>query len=261
MERLECTAGTSRKFWECAVVGRELRVWWGRIDTVGKRQTKVFATPAAARAAAAALVRAKLAKGYTTVKAGARRRPPPAAPPPTGPMTEAVFWALIATFDWKRTGDDDAVLRHAVRALAAMTVDDIYAFDDLLAAKLFALDTRAVARGVYRGELDPDDGDAYISADDFLYTRCVIVANGRAFYDRVLADPHTAPQGLEFESLLYVAADAYAKKTGDEYDHAPPLSKESFSNRAGWKPTAATRPGRATSAAVPPGNRRPARSG
>ena len=66
----------------------------------------------------------------------------------------------------------------------------------------------------------------------------------------------TAPQELEFEALLYVAGDASAKKTGED-DHAPPLSKASFSNKAGWKPTAATRRGRATSAKVLPGNRRP----
>ena len=66
----------------------------------------------------------------------------------------------------------------------------------------------------------------------------------------------TAPQ--ELEALLYLAGDAYAKKTGEEYDHEPSLSKASFSNKAGWKPTAATRRGRATSAKVPPGNRRPA---
>ena len=258
MKRLECIEGSSRKFWEYEVVGKELRVWWGRIDSSGKGQTKVFASPAAARAAADALVRAKLAKGYAAVTGGTRRKRPAAPRPPTGPMSEAVFWQVIDSFNWKRTGDDEAVLRPAVKALAAMTVEDIYAFDDLLAAKLYALDTREVARGVYRGEVDPDDGDAYISADDFLYSRCVVVANGKAFYDRVLADPLTAPQGLEFEALLYVAADAYAKKTGEEYDHEPPLSKESFSNKAGWKATAATRRGRATSAKVPPGNRRPA---
>ena len=66
----------------------------------------------------------------------------------------------------------------------------------------------------------------------------------------------TAPQELEFEALLYVAGDASAKKTGED-DHAPPLSKASFSNKAGWRPTAATRRGRATSAKVLPGNRRP----
>lgn len=260
MKRFEFTQGASRKFWEVGVTGRDLQVSWGRIGSDGKQQVKTFATAAVARAKADALVRSKIQKGYAEVKAGARRRPAPvrASAAVTGPMTEAVFWKLIASFDWKRTGNDDAVLRPAVTALARMTVDDIYAFDDLLAAKLYALDTRAIARGIYRGQFDPDDGDDYISADDFLYSRCVIVANGKACFERALAKPLGVPQDLEFESLLYVASAAYTKKTGDEYDHATPLSKESFSNRAGWKPTKATRQGRFTGANVPPLNRRPA---
>mgnify|MGYP000016348137 CR=1 FL=1 len=258
MKRYEYNEGSSRKFWEYKVAGRDLHVGWGRIGTDGKQQTKSFATPAAARAAGEALARAKVKKGYAAVKATAKRATPKPAPAIKGPMSDAVFWQLIARFDWKRTGDDDAVLRPAVTALAALSVDDIYAFDDLLAEKLFALDTRAVARGVYRGQLDPDDGDDYISPDDFLYARCVIVANGKAYFEKALARPNGVAQDLEFEALMGVADAAYRLKTGDEYDHQPPLSWESFSNAAGWKPTAATKRGRATSARVPPGNRRPA---
>jgi len=172
-------------------------------------------------------------------------------------MSEEVFWQLIALLDWKRTGDDDAVLRPVITALSRMEVEDIFAFDDLLARKLYALDTREVCRGTYRGQLDPDDGEQYISADDFLYSRCVIVANGKALFEQVLANPMSAPQGLEFEALLYVASEAYEQKTEQEYEHVTPLSWESFSNREGWKPTARTRPGPYTSEAVPPGNRRP----
>lgn len=172
-------------------------------------------------------------------------------------MSEDVFWELIGMFNWKRTGDDEAVLLPAVTALSQMTVEDIFAFDDLLAEKLYALDTREICRGTYRGELDPDDGEQYISADDFLYRRCVIVANGKALFDEALANPMEVPQGLEFEALLHVASAAFEKKTGQEYDHDTPLSWESFSNQEGWKPTARTRPGPYTSTAVPPGNRRP----
>lgn len=172
-------------------------------------------------------------------------------------MDDRRFWGIIARLDWDQAGDDDAVLAPAVAALAALSVEDIYAFDDALAAKLYALDTREVARAVYRGEVDPDDGDDYISADDFLYSRCVVVANGREYYESVLADPSKAPQGMEFESLLSLVHQAYEAKTGEEYDHASPLSYESFSNAEGWRPTAQTKPGSFTGAGIPPGNRRP----
>lgn len=172
-------------------------------------------------------------------------------------MNEALFWDLIGRFDWNETGDDDAVLLPAVTALSRMTVEDIFAFDDLLAEKLYALDTREVCRGIYRGSLDPDNGDDDISADDFLYARCVVVANGKKLFDAVLADPSEAPQELEFEALLYLARMAYERKTGGEYDHLTPLSWESFSNKAGWAPTSATKSGKYTGANIPPGNRRP----
>jgi len=176
---------------------------------------------------------------------------------PVGPMNEGVFWALVARFDWKHAGDDDDVIGPAVAALSRMSVDDIFAFDDLLSEKLYALDTREMCRGIYRGQLDPDDGDAYVSADGFLYARCTIVANGRALYEATLADPMAAPQDSEFEGLLYLAGAAYEKKVGDEYPHVTPVSWESFSNTEGWKTTAATTPGRFTGDGVPPGNRRP----
>jgi hypothetical protein len=172
-------------------------------------------------------------------------------------MNDTTFWRIIGLLDWDQAGDDDAVLEPATVVLASHSVEEIYAFDELLAEKLYALDTREVARGVYRGQLDPDDGDQYISSDDFLYSRCVIVANGRDYYQAVLADPSQAPQEMEFESLLSLARSAYEAKTGAEYDHLTRVSWESFSNAEGWKPTAQTQPGVFTSDAVPPGNRRP----
>jgi Protein of unknown function (DUF4240) len=104
-------------------------------------------------------------------------------------MNEEVFWHIISLLDWDETGDDDAVLEPAISALAARSSDDICRFDDILAEKLFALDTREHARACYAGELNPDDGDDYISADDFLYSRCVVVANGAQCFASVIADP------------------------------------------------------------------------
>jgi len=172
-------------------------------------------------------------------------------------MTSDLFWKIVGSFDWSQTGDDNAVMQPALDALAALPEAEIYAFDDALAERLFALDTRAHCRAGYQGESDPDNGDDYISADDFLYLRCAVVANGRKLYDKVLRDPTQMLRGLEFESLLGLAEEAYEAKTGEEYDHVANVSWESFSNREGWRPTKETRPGRATGENVPPGNRRP----
>ncbi len=113
-----------------------------------------------------------------------------------------------------------------------MSIEEIQQFDDILASKLFALDTKAhaaeIGEGAYReGEL--------FSADMFLYARCAVVANGRDVFEAVIGDPSSFPKDLEFESLLYVAAAAYEKKTGDDYTHSPKPSYETYSNREGWR--------------------------
>lgn len=173
-------------------------------------------------------------------------------------MNESKFWNIIERLDWDKTGNDDAVLKPASEALAALDEESIFKFDDILSERLHALDTREHCRACYASEqLDPDNGDDYISADDFLYSRCVVVANGRDFFASVLADPSRMPQGLEFESLLSLPASAYQRKTGKAYEHVPAVSCESFQNSAGWAPTAKTSPGKFTGENVPPGNRRP----
>ena len=172
-------------------------------------------------------------------------------------MNETTFWDIIECFDWDKTGDDDAVLEPACAALALRDEESIFKFDDILANKLHSLDTREHCRACYAGELDPDNGDDYISADDFLYARCAVVANGRDFYAAVLADPGKFPQQVEFEALLSLPDAAYERKTGKSYEHVSPISYESFENSAGWEPTPKTRPGKFTEEDIPPGNRRP----
>jgi hypothetical protein len=172
-------------------------------------------------------------------------------------MQEDTFWNVIAKLDWEETGDDDAVLEPAVTELVTLGAEQIYRFFDILAEKLHSLDTREHCRQCYLGELDPDDGHDYISADDFLYARCVVVANGREFFQDVLKNPSEMPRGLEFEALLSLAGTAYERLTGREFEHLAPVDYESFQNVAGWAPTAQTRPGTYTDEQIPPGNRRP----
>lgn len=174
-----------------------------------------------------------------------------------GAMSIDEFWDVISLLDWVGLGDDEAVLAPAVAALAEYPVEQINGFSELLAEYLFALDTREHARYGFLGEADPDNGDDYISADDFLYLRCAVVANGQDFTEGVIEVPSRMPRELEFEALLYLAGEAFATKTGDDYDYDTAVSRESFSNVEGWAPTDRTVPGIYTSDAVPPMNRRP----
>jgi hypothetical protein len=147
-------------------------------------------------------------------------------------VDEQTFWELIESFDWSRTGDDEAVVEPAVARLASLSVEEIHAFDEILAEKLYALDTEGHARNL--GEDSYTGPGGGFSVDGFLYARCVVVANGRAYHEDVVADPSQMPEDMEFESLLYVARAAFERKTGQEYDFSPSVSFETFSNERGW---------------------------
>jgi hypothetical protein len=151
-------------------------------------------------------------------------------------VDENTFWGVIAKLEWKHEGDDERVVEPVVKALTAMPEAEIAAFQNMLAAKLYALDGRAWAResggDVWWGEPDK------LSVDGFLYSRCVVVANGRKFYDDVLRDSEQMPKDLEFESLLYIAPTALQRRTGHEEANEleTEVSFETFSNSAGWPP-------------------------
>jgi len=148
-------------------------------------------------------------------------------------MDEQEFWRIIALFNWKRTGNDEAVLKPAVAALAKHSEDDIAAFEEILSRKLYALDTLEHARNI--GEDAYVDDSKHFSVDWFLYARCCVVANGKKFYESVLEDPTKFPHDMEFESLLGLTDAAYEAKTGRESDgFQTSVSYETFSNRAGW---------------------------
>jgi len=147
-------------------------------------------------------------------------------------MDEATFWSLIDRFDWSKDEDDD-IIEPAVVALALLPDSQIADFQQILARKLYALDGRAWARN--SGESWWGEPDR-LSVDGFLYARCLVVANGREFYEAVLADPTAMPKDADFEPLLMLAADAYDRKTGLEWDDLDDteVSYETFSNEAGW---------------------------
>jgi hypothetical protein len=147
-------------------------------------------------------------------------------------MSEEVFWSIIDLLDWSHEGNDELVLEPAIEALALKSKTEIRAFEERLAFLLYQLDTKAHASNI--GEASYDPASDYISADEFLYARCVAVANGRAFYEAALNDPRAMPKDMEFESLLEVASAAYELKTGDDFEHATGCSYESFSNPVGW---------------------------
>ena len=217
----------SNKFWTIELVGTEYVTTHGRVGAQPRETRKQSATEDDANREVEKQIAAKLKKGYIEGTAPAIEKPD------WGSMSvsEDGFWRVIVLFNWKKLGDDEAVIEPAVKALAQMTVNDINRFEDILNEKLYALDTEAHAREIGEDAYQPG---TYFSADWFLYARCVVVANGPELYESVLADPTEMPKDGEFESLLTVGPTAFERKTGEEFDHVSPVSYESFSNQSGW---------------------------
>jgi len=151
--------------------------------------------------------------------------------PGSAGMLESRFWELIALLDWKRSSDE-TIVEPLVSVLTSGPVREIYEFQDWLSAKLYALDAQIYAEQIGEEAYRPD---FYFSVDIFLYARCCVVANGQSAYKQVLQNPTKMPKDLTFESLLYVASEAYEQKTGKQFSYMPTFSIETYSNRQGWQ--------------------------
>lgn len=136
--------------------------------------------------------------------------------------------------DWDKEGDGNAVLAPATTQLATLPIRFILLFTDMLSQKLYHLDAQVFAAHI--GEYSFRDG-YYFSVDDFLYTRCCVVANGRETYEAILQDPTQMPEEETFEPLLRLASDAYLLKTGQRMEYVPVYNIETFSNKEGWAAT------------------------
>lgn len=144
-------------------------------------------------------------------------------------MGAAEFWELIAMLDWSKSNNSQ-IIEPLVEELSKMPIAKIYQFYDILSEKLWQLDTELYADAMMR-----EEEDAYFSADEFLYARCCVVANGKDAYDGVINEPKKFPTNLSFETLLYVAARAYERKTGKKFNSTPAYNFETGSNKQGWE--------------------------
>lgn len=119
--------------------------------------------------------------------------------------------------DWSFGGDDDKVLAPVIEFLLTKDDDFIFCFDDELYSLLHELDTEKIIEQ-YTKNSD------YVGDDEFLYARCAVLAKGKKYFDDIKNGATDFPADLEFESLLYVAKDAWAKKHNAEvfdYPHLP----------------------------------------
>ena len=145
-------------------------------------------------------------------------------------MTENNFWEMLDKLDWTHEGDDEKVMEPVKNALAQLSDEDIFEFDNIMSSKLYDLDSRERAQKLY-GTLE------HFSADTFLYNRCVAIVNGKEYYEDILNQRQQLNPDLEFESILYLPALAWAQKhhvSMDEYPHVPERHYESGCNNLLW---------------------------
>jgi predicted DNA-binding WGR domain protein len=225
--------GGSNKFWEIETGGGSFTVYFGKIGAKARSSTKIFRDEACCAAEAQKLIAEKISGGYAETAEG--QEAPEKQEHPCSPMNEEAFWHIISLLNWKKTGDDAAVVKPAVKKLASLPVSDIQEFAELLDEKLYKLDGLEYARNI--GEESYANGGENFSTDCFLYVRCCVVANGKEYYYSVLENPENMPKDLDFEALLYIADEAYNMKMGTE-DMMLENTKycpETFSNAEGWK--------------------------
>ena len=140
------------------------------------------------------------------------------------------FWETMELCDWSNEGDDDKVLMQVIRFLSEQKDSVIFEFHDLMSELLYELDTRTLFE-----QCRKESG--YSSDDMFLYSRCVALINGPQFYENAKKGKQKNIWDMEFESLLYVPANAWAikhEKDAAEYPHLSPLSYETGSNKDAW---------------------------
>ena len=147
------------------------------------------------------------------------------------PLSEERFWEIISLLDWTKDGNDDLVLEPVIKELSTGPVRHIFEFADLLSEKLFQLDKKVYAENI--GE-DSYLSDQYFSVDNFLYARACLIANGKESFEKVLESPANMPKDITFEALLYLASEAYKRKTGEEMKYIPAYPIETYSNKEGW---------------------------
>jgi hypothetical protein len=147
-------------------------------------------------------------------------------------LNEAEFWKIISKLDWRHSGDDQKVLESAVVHLASKSNKYIESFQEMLSEFLFKLDGVAYAQNI--GDESYVGKESYFSVDSFLYARCVVIANGKDYYYKVLNDPLEMPKDLEFEMILYLAPTAYRKKNNRELDLLLKFDFETYSNKEQW---------------------------
>lgn len=137
-------------------------------------------------------------------------------------MDRSEFWSLIGDARTKSNGDCDRLVELLEGRLGRLPAEEIIAFQtiiDELLAQSYTWELWAAGYLINGG----------CSDDMFDYFRAWLISQGEGIFTDALRDPETLadypdefPEEVECEAFLYVAVQAYQKKTGQEiYSRLP----------------------------------------
>ncbi len=166
---------------------------------------------------------------------------------------EKRFWDLVEAA-WAPLGVEVDQARRALAHRTPVPGEDLHGKPPLAvveaALERFLGNLTAVSEGLPADELadldrvverrlhDIDRADIHAvtdgSDDGFLYARGFIVALGHDFYTAVAEDPKKAVLDAECEEMCYFFAHLHRERHGAFPKTGSGISRESFSNPAGW---------------------------
>ncbi|PJJ53336.1 DUF4240 domain-containing protein [Hymenobacter chitinivorans] len=127
-------------------------------------------------------------------------------------MTTPEFWQLLDASTAAATGNQSAQADYLSEQLAALEPEQIIEFECQLRQHLREADDFKIMAAL-------KIMDGFVSDDSYLYFRCWLVGQGEAVFRQALQDADTLAQVAqepyqEFENLLYVATEAFGRRTG-----------------------------------------------
>jgi len=131
------------------------------------------------------------------------------------------FWSLIDKAVESSHGDNELKEEFLTSELTKLSLEEIKDFEIAYRKAVIDADDFKImaAAKIIEG---------YVSDDSYLYFRNWIIGQGKKVYDETLKKPDYLAKVVEegestdFESLLYVATEAYSRKTGKEEDESFP---------------------------------------
>lgn len=227
--------GVSNKFWNVETQEKTQIITFGKINTQGRKTIKEFETPTECQKETEKLISQKLKKGYTEIFD--EENVPEKVPLSDNESAELFFWSSIEKSNKHKNShwseyDIDEHLENLTELLSKSGKQKLIQFEKCLQENLHKLYAPEIAEFyiLLTNDFENKNGqivfEDYISEDGFIYFRCWILLQGKAFFDDIRKDLNafiSGKYGFDIadtwaEGLLYVADEAYSINHKNEED-------------------------------------------